>query len=433
MDYNSPPNSTNHFYNIISERNKNYNKDKTFTYIITHIKSPYFEWRIIYRFFELFNHQILVDKINELDEVLYNNLFDKLFIFPSIGSELFNMFDYTLYCSSRDSYSHVKIINIIKLYKNEITKNNICKCIPYAHLLYDKINEYYKKNICTHEELFLIIERIQLKNLISIMAVNKTLSDIINSNINSNIHSITFNILGKNIIFDPFTAVHIENLEVLLNTKIKITQDIFQKLIDDMHIFNSNFNIKFITNKDYEYEGDYEEYNYYEHESEYNFIKSIIDKCLLAGGKLTYDIFKKLLKINIEYKDFDKYGIVLQDDIGELYTHKTIPEFIKKHGINITDDVLLKYFTENKNYDTINKYMSSNLISYNEKCLQGYVNNCKSNNYNTIIKLINQHKLKVSPNVVKEFITTTGRTQIGRLLWDELCNLYDFVPKNKKN
>jgi hypothetical protein len=425
MDYNSPPNSTNHFYNIISERNKNYNKDKTFTYIITHIKSPYFEWRIIYRFFELFNHQILVDKINELDEVLYNNLFDKLFIFPSIGSELFNMFDYTLYCSSRDSYSNVKIINIIKLYKNEITKNNICKCIPYAHLLYDKINEYYKKNICTHEELFLIIERIQLKNLISIMAVNKTLSDIINSNINSNINSITFNILGKNIIWNPFIAVHIENLEALLDNKIKITQDIFEKIISDFTSKSNNYyNQKFITNKSYEYREIYDN-NY----NKCKLIKSIIDKCLLAGGKLTYDIFKKLLKINVEYKDFDKYGIVLQDDIGELYTHKTIPEFIKKHGINITDNVLLKYFTENKNYDTINKYMTSNLISYNEKCLQGYVNKCKGNNYNTIIKLINQHKLKVSPNVIKEFITTTGQAKIGKLLWNELCNLYDFTPK----
>jgi hypothetical protein len=427
MAYNSPPNSTNQFYDIMSKKNKNYNEDKTFTYIITHIKSPYFELHIVYRLFTLFNHQILVDKINRLDDILYNNLFDILFSFPSLGSCLFDM-NYCTYWNI-SSCNNKEIENIIQLYKNQITKNNICKCIPYAHLLYDKINEYYKKNICTHEELFLIIERIQLKNLISIMAVNKTLSDIINSNINSNINSITFNILGKNIILDPFTAVHIENLEVLLNNKIKITQDIFQKLIDDMHIFNSNFNIKFITNKDYEYEGDYDEYNYYEHESEYNFIKSIIDKCLLAGGKLTYDIFKKLLKINVEYKDFDKYGIVLQDDIGELYTHKTIPEFIKKHGINITDDVLLKYFTENKNYNTINKYMTSNLISYNEKCLQGYVNRCRGNNYNTIIKLINQHKLKVSPNVIKEFITTTGQAKIGKLLWNELCNLYDFTPK----
>ena len=73
--------------------------------------------------------------------------------------------------------------------------------------------------------------------------------------------------------------------------------------------------------------------------------------------------------------------------------------------------------------------MTSNLISYNEKCLQGYVNKCKGNNYNTIIKLINQHKLKVSPNVVKEFITTTGQAKIGKLLWNELCNLYDFTPK----
>ena len=51
MAYNSPPNSTNQFYDIMLKKNKNYNEDKTFTYIITHIKSPYFELHIVYRLF----------------------------------------------------------------------------------------------------------------------------------------------------------------------------------------------------------------------------------------------------------------------------------------------------------------------------------------------------------------------------------------------
>jgi hypothetical protein len=373
--------------------------------------------------------------INDINK--YNDFYEKVFLYPYCGSKIFK-----LKCNY--FYNNIKydnLINVLKNYKGNITNRNIYKIVAFGNILYDNIKKYYKKNICTQRELYIMITRFQLKHLVNIPSVAKTLyKTIIDSKFGTNsktiiLHDIicdVFNVNIKEFIWNPLTFFEIENLEVLLDNKVKITTEMMEIFINTIYYdkykneyYDSSYKYEYLQTF-YKYQLDY---NIYKIKFHNKYIKIIIDKCILSGAKLKYSSFINLLMCNIEYEDFHKYGIKIKDNISELFIDTPIPEFIVKNGISISDNTLLTYFTKNKNFSKNDKYMKKYSLQYSELCLKGIVTNCKKNNYTAINKLINVKGIKVTPDVIKTYITTNGYPLIGTLLWDEFNKSYDIIKK----
>lgn len=417
----------------------NLKKDKPdlLQYCINHSKSDYFLPRHVYILLNHYSNIILIKELDLLykkDINKYNDFYEKIFLYPWSGSEIYWLETYDSYGYDYNN-KNLNFISACKSYKGNITNKNIYKIVAFGNILYDDIKKYYENNICTHNELYIIIIRFQLKYLVNIPSVAKTLyKAIVDSKFPYKSSQIILHdiISFKNIKefrWNPLTFFEIENLYVLLDNKVKITTEMMEIFINTIGYDK----YKYYDNDEPLTESIQNHYRYriFYHKNEFvkNYIKIIVDKCILSGAKLKYSSFINLLMLKVEYEDFHKYGIQLQDNISELFIDSPIPEFIVKHGITISDNTLVKYFTKHKNYSENEKYMKKHSLKYSESCLKGIVTNCKKNSYSTINKLIIKKGLKVSPDVIKAYITTSGNNAIGTLLWDEFIKSYDIIKK----
>ena len=366
--------------------------------------------------------------INSLDSYLSKNtnelrdkLYEKLLLINNYDSDLFKP-------DTHNEYYNIKkpLFNLLLKHINllTITDKNIAACSRYGSVLYTKIKEYYKnsQSPCTHTELYIMIESLQLKTLISIPSVAVALSNVVSNakfGLTSDIITLK-NIKCKELDIDikeyvwmPYMYYEIENLSVLLDNKCKITLDTLEKCIDSIHNKTCKKNYMLAYNVDSYIKNDV--------------IKKIIDKCIFTVGFMTYNIFKKLMKIGIHYENYKDYGIVLKDDISESFNMGICPTFINPKEINFTDGAIVDILSRDKSIIHLRKFCAKNKFENMKSCLEGILKNCRPSNIKSVRYLICEKKTGVTPEMFKKYLAEND--QIASLLWERINELYDLVKK----
>ena len=210
-----------------------------------------------------------------------------------------------------------------------------------------------------------------------------------------------------------------ENLEVLLDNKVKISSNIFEKYIDDI-INEQKYALR-------QYSSFYDYYGLSEIEF-YKYIKNFIDRCIFSMGKMTYENFKKITQIGIYYENFADYGITIKDDITEVFINGICPPFLKTHKVNFTKSGTINVFKTNKSVAHLKNFIKNKSDEELKYCLEGLVRYCKSGNIKPIKYLIEDKHIIVTPEILEAYLKTSC-DNIGTLLWESITESYEFIKK----